>query len=239
MGCWRRSRRRTAHWSAALLAKPTAYISTAIRAKSHGSPVNTVSEVRWVSNTFPSAFVTSFYRALQHRILTLAQIARPNKQESKPHMSTLRTKFAAWTAVAALGAASLFAAETSAAGGPGGLHRHGRMGSFLSSYLNLTPAQQAQQKTIFQNARQSAKPIRQQLRQTRQSLRAAIQANNTAQIQQLAASEGSQVGQLAAIHATARAQAYQVLTPAQQQELAKLQQAHQAARRAHSTGAAN
>jgi Spy/CpxP family protein refolding chaperone len=154
-------------------------------------------------------------------------------------MSTFRTKFAAWTATAALGAASLFAATTSPSNGPAEHHRHGRMGAFLSSYLNLTPAQQAQQKTIFQNARQSAKPIRQQLRQTRQSLRAAIQANNTAQIQQLSASEGSQIGQLAAIRATARAQAYQVLTPDQQQQLAKLRQAHQAARRAHSTGAAN
>ena len=37
-------------------------------------------------------------------------------------MNPLRNKFAAWTAVAALGAASLFAAETSPAGG----HRHGR-----------------------------------------------------------------------------------------------------------------
>jgi len=145
-------------------------------------------------------------------------------------MSTFRSKFAAWTAVAALGAASLFAAQTSANGPSAGHHRHGRMGAFLSSYLNLTPAQQAQQKTIFQNARQSAMPVRQQLKQTRQSLRAAIQANNSAQIQQLAASEGSQVGQLAAIRSTAMAQAYQILTPDQQQQLAKLRQARQARR---------
>ncbi len=48
-------------------------------------------------------------------------------------MNPFRNKFAAWTAVAALGAASLFAAETSAAGG----HRHGRMGAFLSNYLTF------------------------------------------------------------------------------------------------------
>jgi Spy/CpxP family protein refolding chaperone len=147
-------------------------------------------------------------------------------------MSTFRSKFAAWTAVAALGAASLFAAQTSAAGPSAGHHRHGRMGAFLSSYLNLTPAQQAQQKTIFQNARQSAMPIHQQLKQTRQSLRAAIQANSTAQIQQLAQTEGSQIGQLAAIRSTAMAQAYQILTPDQQQQMAKLQQARQARRAA-------
>ncbi|MGP0073896.1 MAG: Spy/CpxP family protein refolding chaperone [Bryobacteraceae bacterium] len=151
-------------------------------------------------------------------------------------MSTFRTRFAAWTAVAALGAASLFAAETTPADAG---HRHGRMGAFLSSYLNLTPAQQAQRKSIFQEARQSAMPIRQQLKQTRQSLRAAIQSNNAAQIQQLATTEGSEVGQLAAIRGQAMAKAYQILTPDQQQQLAKLQQSHQAARQARRSGAAN
>jgi Spy/CpxP family protein refolding chaperone len=150
-------------------------------------------------------------------------------------MNPLRNKFAAWTAVAALGAASLFAAETS----PAGAHRHGRMGAFLSSYLNLTPAQQAQRKSILQSARQSVQPVRQQLRQTRQSLRAAIQANNAAQIQQLAKTEGSEIGQIAAIRGSAMAKAYQILTPDQQQQLAKLEQAHAAARHAHAGGAEN
>ncbi len=139
-------------------------------------------------------------------------------------MLSLKNKFAAWTAIAAFGADSLFAAETSDAGG----HRHGRMGGFISRQLNLTPAQQAQEKSIFQTARQSAQPVRQQLRQTRQSLRAAVQANNTAQIQQLAATEGSQVGQLAAIRGTAMAKVYQILTPEQQQKLASLRQAQRA-----------
>src|ERR1700734_967617 len=150
-------------------------------------------------------------------------------------MSFLRNKFAAWTAVAALGTVSLFAATTTPAAG----HRHGHRGAFLSSYLNLTPAQQAQSKSIFHDARQSAQPVRQQLRQTRQSLRAAVQANNTAQIQQLAATEGSEVGQLAAIRGAAMAQAYQILTPDQQQQLAKLEQARAATRHARRAGAAN
>ena len=150
-------------------------------------------------------------------------------------MKPFRNKFAAWTAIAVLGATtSLFAAETSPAGG----HRHGRHGAFLTAYLNLTPAQQAQEKTIFEGARQSAQPLRQQLRQTRESLHAAVQANNTAQIQQLAASEGSQVGQLAAIHGTAMAKVYQMLTPDQQQKMASLEQARQAAHHAHGAGQA-
>jgi Spy/CpxP family protein refolding chaperone len=143
-------------------------------------------------------------------------------------MKTFKNKFAAWTAVAVLGAAtSLFAAETSPAGG----HRHGRHGAFLSAYLNLTPAQQAQEKSIFQATRQSAQPIRQQLRQTRQSLQAAVQANDTAQIQQLAQTEGSELGQLMAIRSTAMAKVHQILTPEQQQKLAALEQARRAGRR--------
>jgi Spy/CpxP family protein refolding chaperone len=144
-------------------------------------------------------------------------------------MKTFRNNFAAWTGIAilgtSLGAASLFAAETSPAGGP----RHGRHGAFLSS-LNLTPAQRAQEKSIFQEARQSAQPLRQQLRETRQSLRAAVQAKNTAQIQQLAQTEGSELGQLMAIRSTAMAKVYQTLTPEQQQKLNDLQRARKAGR---------
>ena len=139
-------------------------------------------------------------------------------------MKPFRNKFAAWTAVAVLGATtSLFAAETS----PTGDHRHGRHAGFLAS-LNLTPAQQAQEKAIFQDARQSAQPLRQQLRQTRQALRAAVESNNTAQIQQLASSRGSELGQLMAIRSTAMAKVYQTLTPDQQQKLAALREARHA-----------
>jgi len=154
-------------------------------------------------------------------------------------MNPFRNKFAAWTAVAVLGAASLFAAATAAGGG----HHHGRMGAFLSKQLDLTAAQQTQAKSIFQDARQSAQPVRQQLKQTREALRAAVQSNNAEQIQQLATTEGGQVGQLAAIRSTAMAKVYQILTPDQQQKLASLRQARQARRAAHqgqhSAGAEN
>jgi Spy/CpxP family protein refolding chaperone len=149
-------------------------------------------------------------------------------------MLSLKTKFAAWTAIAALGASSLLAAETTASGGA----RHGRHGSFLSN-LGLTGAQHAQAKSIFQDARQSAQPVRQQLRETRQSLRAAVQANNASQIQQLASTEGGEIGQLAAIRSTAMAKVYQILTPDQQQKLAALRQARKAAHEARPAGAQN
>jgi len=150
-------------------------------------------------------------------------------------MLSLKNKFAAWTAIAALGASSLLAAETTASGG----HRHGRHGAFLSNYLSLTDAQQAQAKSIFGAARQSSQPVRQQLQQTRQSLRAAVQSNNASQIQQLASTEGGEVGQLAAIRSTAMAKVYQILTPDQQQKLASLREARKAARQARSAGAQN
>jgi Spy/CpxP family protein refolding chaperone len=147
-------------------------------------------------------------------------------------MQPFKNKLAAWTAVATLGAASLFAAQTSPRPGFRYGH-HGRMGAFLGSYLNLTDAQKTQVKTIFQDARQSSQPVRQQLQQTRQSLRAAVQSNDAAQIQQLSTTEGAQVGQLTAIRSTAFAKAYQVLTPDQQQKVAALQQARKAGRHQH------
>ncbi len=147
-------------------------------------------------------------------------------------MKFLRNKFAAWTAIAVLGASSLVAVETSAGG-----HRHGGQGAYLSRQLNLTADQQAQAKAIFESARQSGQTVRQQLRETRQSLRAAIQANNTAAIQQFASAEGSELGQITAIRSTAFAKLYQILTPDQQQKMAALQQARKAGRRERGAGA--
>ena len=136
-------------------------------------------------------------------------------------------KTAAFAAVVALGATSLFAAQTT----PAPFHgRRGRRGAFLGNYLNLTTAQKTQAKSIFQDARQSAQPVRQQLQQTRQAMRAAVQANDAAQIQQLSTTEGGEMGQLTAIRSSAMAKVYQILTPDQQQKFAEFQQARKAAR---------
>jgi len=130
-------------------------------------------------------------------------------------------KLAAWTAVATLSAAGLFAAETTP-----NQHRRGqhRLDQFMSN-LNLSDTQRTQVKSIFQEARQSAMPIRQQLRETRKSLHAAIKTDNTAQIQQLAGTEGSEFGQLAAVRSMAFAKAYQKLTPDQKSKLEAMAQA--------------
>jgi len=140
-------------------------------------------------------------------------------------------KFAAWTTVAALGAASLFAATTST-GHAAREHwqSEGRFGRFMEAYLNLTPQQRTQDRTIFQEARQQASPVRHQLMETRQSLRAAIKADDVNMIKQLSANEGNEIGQLTAIRGQAMAKAYQNLTPEQKQKVAELERAHQAAR---------
>ncbi len=134
-------------------------------------------------------------------------------------MQIFPTKLFAWTAVATLSAAGLFAQAPQPAAQPQGRHGLGKM----ANYLNLTPAQRAQAKTIFREAGQSAKPVRQQLRETRQSLQAAIKSGNSDQIQQFAATEGTEKGQLAAIRATAFAKLYPMLTAEQQQKLAEFQ----------------
>jgi Spy/CpxP family protein refolding chaperone len=141
-------------------------------------------------------------------------------------MKILSSKLSAWTAVAALGAVSLFAQAPQAPAPAQGRHKLGRM----ANYLNLTPAQRAQAKSIFREAHQSAQPVRQQLRETRQSLQAAIKSGNADQIKQLAATEGTEKGQLAAIRASAFSKLYPTLTPEQQQKLAEFQQLRKAHR---------
>jgi protein CpxP len=94
--------------------------------------------------------------------------------------------------------------------------------------LNLTDAQKTQSKAIFQQARASSKPIFEQLKQNRQALNAAVKSDNTAQIQQLTATQGKLRGELLNIHADARAQFYNLLTPAQKTQLDQMQQARHA-----------
>lgn len=98
--------------------------------------------------------------------------------------------------------------------------------------LNLTETQKQQAKTIFQQARESAKPIVQQLRQDRVAMHAAVKANDAAKIQQLSTTEGKLRGQIMAVHSGAMAKFYQTLTPEQ-----RAKADHMATARRHATGA--
>ena len=80
-------------------------------------------------------------------------------------------KLAAWAAVATLGAAGLFAAETTPNQHWRGQHRLDR---FMNN-LNLSDAQRTQVKSILPGGATVDHADRQQLRETRKSLHAALQ----------------------------------------------------------------
>jgi periplasmic protein CpxP/Spy len=102
--------------------------------------------------------------------------------------------------------------------------RRGAVRQRMMQALNLSDAQKAQAKTIFQQARQNAQPLAQQLKQNRESLTAAVKANDVAQIHSLAAQQGNLRGQMLGIRSEAMAKFYTVLTPEQK---AKADQMHQ------------
>ena len=97
----------------------------------------------------------------------------------------------------------------------------------MAQALNLTDAQKAQAKSIFQETRQSTQALRDQLKENRAALTAAMKANDTAGIERLSAKQGSLVGKLTAARTEAMAKFYKVLTPEQK---AKADQMHQAFR---------
>jgi Spy/CpxP family protein refolding chaperone len=101
--------------------------------------------------------------------------------------------------------------------------RFGRMQQFLAIYLDLTEAQQAQAKGIFEAARASAAPLAAQLRASREEMAAAVKANQPdAELDRIASRQGALLGQLAAIWAKAQAKFYALLTPAQREKADKL-----------------
>lgn len=82
--------------------------------------------------------------------------------------------------------------------------------------LNLTGEQKQQAQTIFQQARQSARPLAQELKQNRQALQAAVKAGNgDNEILQLSVSRGHILGQMTAVRTQALAKFYNNLTPDQ------------------------
>jgi Spy/CpxP family protein refolding chaperone len=75
-------------------------------------------------------------------------------------------------------------------------------------------------KAIFQQARQTAKPVRDQLQQNREALQAAVTSGKTdAEIQQLATQQGILRGQIIAVRSQAWAKFYSLLTPEQRAQV--------------------
>jgi Spy/CpxP family protein refolding chaperone len=89
--------------------------------------------------------------------------------------------------------------------------------------LNLTDAQKAQAKTIFQDAKAAAALVRPQLQASRQAMATAIKAGDANSISALAAEMGKSQVQLTVIRSTAMAKLYAILTPDQQTKLGQMQ----------------
>lgn len=87
---------------------------------------------------------------------------------------------------------------------------------FLAGYLELTDAQKAQAKTIFDAAETAATTARGALTSAQDALETAVKANRPeADLDRLAAAVGTVHGQLAGIRAKAEAKFYALLTAEQ------------------------
>lgn len=102
--------------------------------------------------------------------------------------------------------------------------RRARFHQRMMQALNLTDAQKQEAKTIFQQARETAKPVRQELKQNREALGAAIKADDTARIHTLAGKQATLQAKMVEIRSDAMAKFYTKLTPEQR---AKADQLHQ------------
>jgi Spy/CpxP family protein refolding chaperone len=104
------------------------------------------------------------------------------------------------------------------------MQHRGEFRERMMQELNLSDSQKQEAKTIFQQARETAKPVRDELRTNREALQAAIKANDTAKIHSLSVKQGSLMAKLTEIRSDARAQFYAKLTPEQR---IKADQMHQ------------
>jgi Spy/CpxP family protein refolding chaperone len=93
----------------------------------------------------------------------------------------------------------------------------------LTNMLSLTPAQQQQATTIFNNAASGASSFHNDMKTAHQNLDTAIKNNDQNGITQAATTIGNLTTQMVAAHAKAQAAFYQILTPDQQAKLNQLE----------------
>lgn len=106
--------------------------------------------------------------------------------------------------------------------GPGFGHR-GRMMEFVAGHLDLTDAQKAQAKQIFDTARSANEPYLTQARQIAEQAHAAIKAGKSeGELQQIANSGSTVAAQIMGTHLKAMSKFYTILTPEQKEKADKL-----------------
>ncbi|WHZ18660.1 MAG: hypothetical protein OJF55_000809 [Rhodanobacteraceae bacterium] len=132
---------------------------------------------------------------------------------------------------AAIGCAPFAAAVAQGAPGAGWHGHHGMaMDGHVYDKLNLTDAQRAQIKQLTQQSFSQAKSQRQALRQAHQAFESAVPGSADYQTAagNLGEAEADAARARVAQQADLRAQIYQVLTPAQRDQLAQIRQQRQA-----------
>jgi Spy/CpxP family protein refolding chaperone len=97
---------------------------------------------------------------------------------------------------------------------------------FLTTMLNLSPAQQAQATTIFTNAAQAQSATMQSMHAAHQTLQTAIKNNDGAAIDQAATTIGNLTAQMTSAHAKADAAFLQTLNSEQQTKFSQLEERH-------------
>jgi Spy/CpxP family protein refolding chaperone len=109
-------------------------------------------------------------------------------------------------------------------GGFGGIGRgHEGMREFLATYLDLTDAQKAQGKAIFENSRTAAQPVVEKLKAGHEEMAAAVKSGaSDAELQAIANRQGALVGQMIGIHSQSMSKFYALLTPEQKEKADKL-----------------
>jgi len=139
-------------------------------------------------------------------------------------MSNRKKVLTAAIAVLALTAASgAIWAQMGPRFGPFGMHRGQRMIQFATDYLDLTAAQQAEAKALWQTTHQSNQNAIIQLKQAAEQAREAVKAGKSdAELQQIANSIGPLVSQIAANDLKSMSKFYATLTPDQKAKLDRL-----------------
>jgi periplasmic protein CpxP/Spy len=140
----------------------------------------------------------------------------------------MKRQFLTLTALTALATGLVFAQPPAAPQSPKaqtgrheGVRRHRER---MAQALNLTDAQKAQAKTIFQQAREASKPVREELKQNRLALStAAKEGKSDADIQRLAERNGRLMAKVTAIRTEAFEKFYGTLNPEQRTKLDQMQ----------------
>jgi Spy/CpxP family protein refolding chaperone len=101
-------------------------------------------------------------------------------------------------------------------------NRMARRVNYLTTVLNLTPAQQQQAAAILTNATATAHSLRSNIHAARENLATAITNNDTATVEQASNALGGMTAQLISNKARAAAALRQILTPEQRSKLDSL-----------------